>query len=180
MNPVNTGRLTLEPQTADHAEEMFRVLSDPAIYEYENQPPESLQWLRDRFARLESRQSADGRESWLNWVVRLGGGELIGYVQATVLEDRRALIAYVLASRVWGHGYALEAVRAMMSELDEHYGVRRFLAVFKRSNARSQRLLERLGFAVPRAGAGYEAGPDEMAMERVGSGSPVQSGEAPD
>jgi [ribosomal protein S5]-alanine N-acetyltransferase len=180
MNPVDPGRLTLEPQTAAHAEEMFRVLSDPAIYEYENEAPESLQWLRDRFARLESRQSADGRELWLNWVVRLAGGELIGYVQATVLKDRRAMIAYVFASQYWGHGYALEAVRAMMSELGEHYAVRRFLAVFKRSNARSRRLLERLGFALPEAGAGCETELDEMVMERVGLLSPAQSGEAPD
>jgi hypothetical protein len=62
MRVLETGALTLEPQTAAHAEEMFRVLSDPAIYEYENDPPASLEWLRARFERLESRRSPDGRE----------------------------------------------------------------------------------------------------------------------
>jgi len=34
MRVIETGNLTLEPQTAAHAEEMFAVLSDPSIYEY--------------------------------------------------------------------------------------------------------------------------------------------------
>ena len=98
MHVIETGGLTLEPQTAAHAEEMFAVLSDPAIYEYENAPPPSLEWLRARFARLESRLSASGREQWLNWVIRLPSSELIGYVQATVDPSGRAAIAYELSS----------------------------------------------------------------------------------
>ncbi len=94
MRVIETGSLTLEPQTAAHAEEMFAVLSDPAIYEYENQPPPSLEWLRTRFTKLESRLSANGWEQWLNWVVRLPTSELIGYVQATVHPNDRAAIAY--------------------------------------------------------------------------------------
>jgi hypothetical protein len=45
---INTNSLTLEPQVAGHAEEMFVVLSDPAIYEYENEPPPSLEWALAR------------------------------------------------------------------------------------------------------------------------------------
>src|SRR5438132_522309 len=52
MHVIETGSLTLEPQTAAHAEEMFAVLSDPAIYEHENEPPPTLEWLRARFAQL--------------------------------------------------------------------------------------------------------------------------------
>ena len=99
MHVIETGSLTLEPQTAAHAEEMFTVLSDPAIYEHENAPPPSLEWLRARFARLESRLSANGREQWLNWVIRLPASGLIGYVQATLYPDGRAAIAYELSSR---------------------------------------------------------------------------------
>ena len=44
MRTVRTERLVLEPQTASHAEEMFEVLSEPAIYEFENEPPRSLAW----------------------------------------------------------------------------------------------------------------------------------------
>ena len=147
LRAIDAGLLTLVPQTAAHAEEMFAVLSDPALYRYENEPPESLEWLRARFARLESRRSADGREQWLNWVLRLDA-RLIGYVQATVHPDGQAAIAYVLSSAYWRRGLATQAVAAMIAELVEHYGVRRLSAVLKRDNLPSRRLLERLGFSL--------------------------------
>jgi RimJ/RimL family protein N-acetyltransferase len=151
MHVIATTSLTLEPQVAAHAEEMFVVLSDPAIYEYENEPPPSVEWLRARFTRLESRQSSDGQEQWLNWVIRLPTSELIGYVQASVRSGGRAAIAYELASAYWGRGLASQAVRAMIGELLEHYQVRMLSAVFKRENHRSMRLLERLGFKLASA-----------------------------
>jgi RimJ/RimL family protein N-acetyltransferase len=148
MHVIKSAGLILEPQTVDHAEEMFFVLSDPAIYEYENEPPSSLEWLRARFARLESRRSADGEEQWLNWVIRLPTSELIGFVQATVRSNGEAVIAYELSSPYWGRGLASQAVRLMIGELGAHYQVRNLFAMFKRDNRRSMRLLERLGFSL--------------------------------
>ena len=146
MRILHPGVLALEPQTAAHAAEMFEVLSDPAIYEHENAPPASLEWLRTRFEKLESRKSGDGREQWLNWVIRLPSSELIGYVQATVRADGSAGIAYELGGAWWGRGLAREAVSAMMRELVEAHEVTSFTAVAKRANFRSTRLLDRLGF----------------------------------
>ena len=168
MNIIQTARLTLEPQTAAHADEMFAVLGDPAIYAYENEAPASVEWLRARFARLESRRSADGTEHWLNWVIRADAGPLIGYVQATVHADRSAAIAYVLASAHWGRGLASEATAAMIEALVEHCDVGQLIAVLKRANQRSLRLLERLGFA-PATPALHTAHPieaDELLMAR--------------
>jgi RimJ/RimL family protein N-acetyltransferase len=166
MRTIRSQRLVLEPQTASHAEEMFAVLNDHALYEYENAPPRSLEWLRERLGKLETRRSADGTEHWLNWVIRIPTSELIGYVQATVHPDGRAAIAYVLAGRFWGRGLAQAAVQAVVPALKEDYGVRRLSAVFKRRNHRSQRLLERLGFslATPDLHAALHAEPDEMLM----------------
>ena len=70
MRPVPTPRLLLEPQLASHAPAMFALLSDPALYRHEDAPPESLAALARRYERLASRRSADGREHWLNWVLR--------------------------------------------------------------------------------------------------------------
>ena len=148
MRIIETSGLVLEPQTATHAAEMFRVLSDPAIYEYENEPPTSVEWLRARFTKLETRTSADGREQWLNWVIRLPTSELVGYVQATVHPDAHAGIAYELSSAYWGRGLAQAAVEAMISELADHYGVCSVFAVLKHENRRSMRLLQRLGFSL--------------------------------
>jgi RimJ/RimL family protein N-acetyltransferase len=168
MRTISTERVVLEPQSAAHAQEMFEVLSDPAIYEHENAPPESLEWLRERYEKLETRRSADGTQHWLNWVIRVPTSELIGYVQATVHPDGRAAIAYELGSRWWGRGLAAAAVRAMIPVLVEDYGVRRLYAVFKRTNHRSQRLLERLGFshASPALEEALGVEPDELLMVR--------------
>ena len=148
MRSLVADGLTLEPQVAVHAAEMFVVLSDPAIYEYENAPPQSEQGLRERFADLESRWSANRRDQWLNWVIRLPSGQLIGYVQATVHPPGIAFIAYELGSAHWGRGLARRAVQAMIDELAQRYGVHRLCAVLKRENRRSFHLLQRLGFTL--------------------------------
>lgn len=168
MRTLATDRLILEPLVAAHADAMFAVLSDPAIYAYENAPPRSADWLRERYARLESRRSGDGTEQWLNWVVRLRGDVPIGYVQATVPASRRALIAYEFGSAWWGQGYAREATQAMIDELVAHHDARGFAAVLKCANFRSLRLLERLGFAraSPEAHALANVDPDECLMQR--------------
>jgi [ribosomal protein S5]-alanine N-acetyltransferase len=144
---IATARLVLEPQVEAHADAMFDLLQDPAIYEHENEPPASREWLRERFRRLESRASGDGREAWLNWIVTMNA-EPIGFVQATIAGDASAAIAYVFASRHWGRGFAREAVDALLAELAAYYAVAAVHAVLKRSNARSLRLLQRCGFAL--------------------------------
>ena len=168
MRIIQTAGLTLEPQRAAHAEAMFAVLSDLRIYEHENEPPPSLEWLRARFTRLESRRSPDGDEQWLNWVIRLPTAELVGYVQATVRANGEAAIAYELSSGYWGRGLAYEAVQQMLAELVAQYGVRRVSAVLKRGNQRSLRLLERLGFLVApaEAHAEHQITRDEVLMQR--------------
>jgi RimJ/RimL family protein N-acetyltransferase len=169
MRAIRTRRLVLEPQVAAHADAMFDVLSDPALYAYENAPPRSRDALRERYRKLESRRSGDGRERWLNWVIRAGDGRLAGYVQATVKADGTASIAYELGSAWWGQGLAGEAVAAMIDELVAHYGVRRLAAVLKTANLRSRRLLERQGFAPapPDAAKAAAIDADESLMLRT-------------
>lgn len=169
IRPLETPRLVLEPQVATHADEMFIVLSDPAIYEFENAPPISTAALRERYRALELRQSPDGAQLWLNWTVRIkDSGVAIGYVQATVLPDAEALVAYEFNSAWWGRGLAHEAVAAVMHELRQHLGVTRFGAVFKTANERSRRLLARLGMCPATDGqfpsALVEAGESAMSM----------------
>jgi RimJ/RimL family protein N-acetyltransferase len=169
VNTLRAGSLVLEPQLVAHAAEMFAVLSDPAIYEFENAPPESLAWLERRFAELESRASADGAQRWLNWVVRLPTGALAGYVQATIMRDRGALIAYELASKHWRQGIGSGAVRTMLEELASTYRVSAYVAVVKTANYRSLALLRSLGFRQqsPVGAAAVTAAADEILMYKA-------------
>jgi RimJ/RimL family protein N-acetyltransferase len=146
LNTLRAPLCTLEPLTARHAPEMFVVLGDPAIYEFENEPPASEEWLERRYRFLEGRASPDGTQQWLNWVVRLPGGEAAGYVQATIHASGEASVAYELNSRYWRRGIAGSAVRVMLAELETTYSVRVFLAILKVANYRSMALLRSLGF----------------------------------
>jgi RimJ/RimL family protein N-acetyltransferase len=159
---------TLEPQREAHAAEMFGVLCDPALHEFEGAPPASVAALAERLRRLEAGGPPDGSERWLNWVVRRADGRLAGYVQATLprAAPGLALIAYVLGSTHWRQGLGSAAVRAMQAELHRHHGVHRFAAVLKAANFRSVALLRSLGFV--RADTALEAAwrdePDEIMM----------------
>ncbi len=147
MRTLHAPGLTLEPQTAAHAGEMFDVLQDAEVHTYlEDTPPVSVDALRERLARLETRRSADGSEQWLNWALRLDEGALIGYVQATVQANGLAWVAYVLGRAHWGRGHATHAVRAMIDELVGQYGVTQLLATADCDNRASIALLGRLGF----------------------------------
>ena len=146
MKPLAAGDLALEPLEARHAEEMFAVLKEPGLYRHlDYPPPASADELRQRYAKLESRKSPDGAEHWLNWVVRAPDKAALGYVQSTVIGNV-AWIAYVFGSRHWGRGHATASMRAVMEHLASDCGVRLFRASVEADNARSVRLLERLGF----------------------------------
>lgn len=140
--------LSLEPQLAAHADEMFAVLDDTEVYAYlDGAPPQSAQALREHFALLESRLSTDGSELWLNWAIRLHTDELAGFVQATVEATGLAWIAFVIGRAHWGRGIARRATLAMLGELEERYAVTQCLATADRRNERSIRLLMRQGFS---------------------------------
>jgi len=172
MRTLIATRCNLEPQVIAHAKEMFVVLSDLAMYEFENAPPLSESWLTERFAKLESRASGDGTERWLNWVIRLPSGELAGYTQATVQTDGVAYVAYELASKFWRRGIGSNAVSAMLQELASEYDVHTFLAVLKARNYRSLALLKHLEFhpGSPANVPDVSLEPDEVVMHRQASG----------
>lgn len=158
MHTITTSQLVLEPLAAAHAEVMFDLLSEPQLYRYlDYPPPPSVEHLRNVYARLEARQSPDGDEIWLNWVVLAFGRQPVGTVQATVVSPGDAWIAYMLSSQYWGRGYAHMATRAMLAHLAEAYGVGRYLATVEVENLRSVRLLERLAFrpATPNEADGH-------------------------
>jgi [ribosomal protein S5]-alanine N-acetyltransferase len=177
LRTLVTSRCTLEPLVAAHAREMFSVLSDPAIYEFENGPPVSVEWLSQRYEHLERRRSADDTEMWLNWAVRLPDGQLAGYVEATVLPSAAACVAYELSSRYWRQGIGSSAVTAMLEELHSEYRVDTFVAALKSANVRSFGLLRSLGFSVAKEQRVEElrGEPDEVVMIK----STTQSGPGP-
>lgn len=130
-----------------------------------------MEALRALYTRLAGGRSPDGRERWLNWLVRcLDDGAPAGYVQATVVPDRRAWVGYVFAPRHWGHGLATEAMHKLLARLAQDHPVPWLLATVEVANTRSAALLRRLGFEEAASGdAGTEAlGATERLYRRRG------------
>jgi [ribosomal protein S5]-alanine N-acetyltransferase len=179
MRTLHADGMQLEPQCAAHAQEMFALLAEPAIHAYlDSPPPASVEVLRHRFELLESRASLDGREHWLNWVIRLDSGVLAGFIQATVCADGLAWIAFVLGSAHWGQGIAQRATRAAMDDCAARYGATHWLATADRGNERSIRLLSRLGFTpAPEAlRAEHEVADTDVLLRLIAA--PAQGGPA--
>jgi len=144
---LQTPTLALEPLRAGHAAETFEALSNPSHYTYIPQnPPASLEILRQRYERLEGRRSPNRRELWLNWAIRVPTGEIAGLVQATGYPDGRALMAYELFEAFQGRGLAAQAVRTVLLDLRERARLTYATAQVDTRNAKSMALLERLGF----------------------------------
>jgi ribosomal-protein-alanine N-acetyltransferase len=166
MQSLDAAPLVLVPLTQAHAPALFEVLVDPQIYRHlDERPPTSVEALQGRYRRLEARRSPDGAQHWLNWAVSLPGQAPMGYVQATVVAPDRAWVAYVLGSRYWGRGYASLAMQAVLEHLANRYRVVSCMAVVEAANARSIRLLERLGFGL--ASAAEAAAQGLTASERL-------------
>jgi ribosomal-protein-alanine N-acetyltransferase len=143
---LQTPNLVLEPLKPAHADELFPHLSDPALYTYVPQdPPPDIDRVRARYARLEHGRSADGRDLWLNWVIK-ADGRAAGTVQATVIPNGTALIAYERYAPFAHKGVAAEAVAAMIAHLKDKLETTTVRALVDTRNAPSIRLLERLGF----------------------------------
>jgi [ribosomal protein S5]-alanine N-acetyltransferase len=151
MHTLVTARLRLEPLVAAHADALYPILADPRQTEFlDGDGPASLEALRERYRKLESRRSGDGSQWWLNWalVPLIRGSTAIGFVQATVQADKRAWVAYEVGHAWWGQGYGGEATRAMALHLVAHYRVTTLMASIDARNLRSRRLVERLGFTL--------------------------------
>lgn len=155
---LETDRLILEPLRREHAKHLFPTLSDPRLYTFIPQdPPSSVLALETRYQQLENRRSPAGDETWLNWAIRLKEtGKYIGTVQATLCQDKSALLAYELSTEFWGKGYATESCLRVIESLFADCDVVEVIAEVDTRNAASCKLLERLSFERVRTRVGAD------------------------
>jgi RimJ/RimL family protein N-acetyltransferase len=120
---LESERLVLEPLRPEHADELAPVLDDRSLHRFTGGEPVGVDELRARFERQSRGRSPDGRDRWLNWVVReRTTGRPVGTVQATVSESDRgpfAELAWVIGTGYQRRGLAKEAVGVMSAWLRE-------------------------------------------------------------
>ena len=158
---LDTDRLRLEPLAVGHAEEMASVLDDARLHTYTGGEPLDLGRLRAQYAVQTRGRSEDGRQAWLNWVLRsTRDGAALGYVQATVdlgadpaactaedgvgADEPVAHLAWVVGVAHQGAGVATRAAAAMVGWLRSR-GVERFVADVHPDHAASQAVARSVG-----------------------------------
>jgi RimJ/RimL family protein N-acetyltransferase len=168
---LRTKRFDLEPIVAAHAAELFPLLRAPDLYTYiPEEPPASQEALERRFSRWQARQSDTGDEVWLNYaIVDRQSHRYVGTLQATVTPCKYAYIAYFVFVEYWRTGIATEACRELIRALFAGFVLERVIAHVDTRNARSIKLLERIGFERTRTIVGADefkgASSDEFVYE---------------
>lgn len=159
---LETERLKLRPVEPDDWRALYPIMSDPVVMAHwdsaEIDDPDVVQQMVE--AQIQDMDSGDA----FYWAVERGDDR--AFLGACDLSDidwrhRRGEVGFVLANTAWGQGYGLEAMRAVVDHAAS-LGLKRLWARAHAGNARSERLLERLGFEAE----GYLRGHIQRAGER--------------
>jgi RimJ/RimL family protein N-acetyltransferase len=146
--PVRTARLTLRPAVADDLAATWRYRRLPEVSRWLTRAPATLEEYRGQFL--------DPDRLAMTIVVELEGqviGDLMlrvedAWGQAEVADRVRGVqaeLGWVLHPDYAGHGYATEAVRALIALAFDGMGLRRVTAGCFADNEASWRLMERVG-----------------------------------
>lgn len=136
---LETERLVLRPFEESELDRVRGWLADPETARY--QPPLYGEREREEAARL--RLDAEHCLA----VCLAETGEPVGELQLERGSFGVCEIACTIDRRVWGAGYAFEAVGALMTHLFTVEGMQRITALTDTRNRRACRVLERLGLA---------------------------------
>lgn len=142
---INTSRLTLRRfEAGDLADMLSSWVSDPAVQTEYGEPVYSdaaeAKKLLDKYI------SGYGSDSFYRWaVIEKSSGRNIGQIAfCRVYEDIRAAeIEYCIGSAFQGHGYAGEALSAVISYIFSTTDFRRLEAYHRAENKKSGRVLEK-------------------------------------
>jgi RimJ/RimL family protein N-acetyltransferase len=154
---LETARLRLRPFSEGDLNELWRITADAEVMRYIG---DGRPLTRDETAvNLSSIIAAFRRRGFGRWALsEKATGALIGYCGLAVPAEAQGVeLVYLLARGAWGRGLATEASAAVLRYAFEELGIERVYAFTMPDNARSRRVLERLGMEYLRDGsyAGY-------------------------
>jgi [ribosomal protein S5]-alanine N-acetyltransferase len=163
---IETARLRLRRPIAADADAIFRTYaSDAEVTRYVGFP---------RHVRIEDTRGflefSDAQ--WSRWpagpylIERRDGSALLGGTGLKFDTAYEAATGYVLEKNAWGHGYATEALAAMV-DLAGACGVRRLYALCHHAHRASAHVLEKGGFSFDGVLRGYAEFPNLAAGERA-------------
>jgi len=145
---LETDRIVLRRLTADDAEQLWALDSDPAVMQYltggiphtrafilEKSLPHYLSFY-DRFSNF---------GFWA--AIERATGEFMGWFHFKPYRQNpdEIELGYRLMKRFWGYGYATEGSRALIEKGFCQHNVQKVVATTMRANQRSRHVMEKAG-----------------------------------
>ena len=146
MIEIKTERLTLRQFTMIDAEFIIKLVNEPSF----------IQNIGDRGVRT----IADAEKYLTNGPISSYAKNGFGLLATTLIDTGQPIgmcglikrdkledidIGYAFLPEFWSKGYALESAQAVMKHAKEVIGLKRVVAIVDPANARSIRLLEKVG-----------------------------------
>src|SRR5687768_9826098 len=147
---LTTERLVLREVVAEDAADLLAFRGDPEVQRYNLAP---MKDTREALALVRTMQGWYVSRYAIQWGITLRDEDrILGLcgIHDWSRERRRAAVGYDLARSHWGQGIASEAMRAVVRFCFEELALEHLQATTVGENARSIRLLERLGFRFER------------------------------
>ncbi len=183
MTDLDTSRLLLEAVPRENAADLWRVMQAPDLREFQDVPrftrAEFVKRVGARPRQFDAR--AIGRFEWL---VRLRASRTaIGWVSLRQGDHPRGVaeLGYTLIVEQRGHGYAMEAVTALLAFAFATPGIAIIEACCLPQNMRSRHLLDHLGFTyerIQRNGALIRGRPADISIFRLSRRTAPQASSA--
>jgi [ribosomal protein S5]-alanine N-acetyltransferase len=146
--PLRTERLVVREFTADDLDELAAIYADPKVLWWE--PPFTREQTRAMLEHSLARYREDGIAEYA--VVLRDSEALIGVcgpVYRDIEGERLPELGWDLRSDLWGHGYATEAARAVLTHARQ-LSLRRLYSLIVPANERSRRVAVKLGMTIER------------------------------
>lgn len=143
---LETERLRLSPLVESDAEHIFPLMDDPEVMAFWDVPEIDDPDVVGGIVKAQVEEMKTGQAVY--WSIRTLKDET--FVGTCDLSDinrwhRRAEVGFMLNRDTWGQGYALEAMRAVVT-FAASSGLHKLTARTHLGNRRSEAILEKLGF----------------------------------
>lgn len=147
FTPLETERLCVRLPTLDDVDGLHARRNDPDVARLQDwEYPYPLQKARQLIEAVIAAGQPTFDEWWLG-VISLHDGTVVGDLALHLTWDgKTAEVGYSLDRQQWGHGYATEALTALVDHLFDDLDVTRVFGMLDPANPLSARVLERTGF----------------------------------
>lgn len=142
---LETERVILLPWNSEDCSGFKPIATDPRVMRYIS---DGVPWPDSRIIEFVERQRRHFSEfGFCLWkLAARGQSEISGFCGIQPLDDLPGIeIGWWLAPQLWGKGLATEAARCVLADGFGRCGLNRIVAIARRENRASTRIMEKLG-----------------------------------